>query len=57
MTQPTTYHSRAGLLALLLASAVDRLAERLDAWWRDGWGMVCRPIAPEIENKNGQSSC
>ena len=30
MTQPITYRSRAGLLALL--SAVDRWAERFDAW-------------------------
>ncbi len=32
MTQPITYRSRAGLLALLLAPAVDRWVERFDAW-------------------------
>ena len=32
MTHPITYGSRAGLLALLLAPAVDRWWERFDAW-------------------------
>ena len=42
MTQPITYHSRAGLLALLPAPAVDRWVERFDAaegveLWLSNW--------------------